>query len=178
MVEGIQIRKARRQDFPFIVQLSVQTLWEELTLYEREHTSHRRLVSVMTKNLRRLMASTGMLALVAETEDGEQAGFVMVGKSSSVFTNQEHGFVYDIAVAPAFRQRGIGRMLMESAEGHARSQGMAYLTLMVDCGNQPARRLYEKLGFEDGKIFMRKLLVQAPVAGSPGDTCTQTSESG
>jgi len=158
--DGVQIRKAARKDFDFILHLSVETIWSELTVYEREHTSHRRLVNVMAKNLRRLMASSGMLTLVAEDEAGERAGFIMVGRSTSVFTDQQQAFVYDIAVAPAFRRRGIGRRLMEHAEAYAREKGMEFITLMVDSRNDAARNLYAQLGFEDGKVLMRKLLRQ------------------
>jgi len=158
--DGVQIRKAARKDFDFILHLSVETIWSELTVYEREHTSHRRLVNVMAKNLRRLMASSGMLTLVAEGEAGERAGFIMIGRSTSVFTDQQQAFVYDVAVAPAFRRRGIGRRLMEHAEAYAREKGMEFITLMVDSRNDAARNLYAQLGFEDGKVLMRKLLRQ------------------
>ncbi len=158
MADGIRIRKARRKDLDFILCLSIETLRNELTPYERERTSHRKLVNIMAKNLRRFMASASMLTLVAETEAGERAGFIMVGKSSSVFTDQQQAFVYDIAVTPQFRRRGIGRMLMERAEAYAREQEMGFITLMVDCRNEAARTLYAQLGFEDGKVLMRKLL--------------------
>ncbi len=158
VVDGIRIRKARRKDLDFILCLSIETLRNELTPYERERTSHRKLVNIMAKNLRRFMASSGMLTLVAETEAGECAGFIMVGKSASVFTDQQQAFVYDIAVTPQFRRRGIGRMLMERAEAYAREQEMGFITLMVDCRNEAARTLYAQLGFEDGKVLMRKLL--------------------
>ena len=178
MAEGITIRSAGRKDFDFILYLSTETIWAELTSYEQARTSRRRLVNTMAKNLRRLLGSSGMLTLVAETADGERAGFVMVGRSASVFTDQQQAFVYDVAVAPQFRRRGIGRMLMERAEAHAREKRMEFITLMVDCRNEAARQLYAQLGFEDGKVLMRKLLAEpnstdlkdsrAPASDPPG----------
>jgi len=162
VVDGIRIRRAVRKDFHFILALSVETLHDELTPYERERTPHRKLVNLMGKNLRRLMASSGMLTLVAETDGGKRAGFVMVGRSASVFTDQQQAFVYDVATALEFRRRGIGRMLMERAEAYAREQKMAFITLMVDCRNAAARNLYTTLGYEDGKVLMRKLLAGEP----------------
>jgi ribosomal protein S18 acetylase RimI-like enzyme len=160
MVEGITVRSAGRKDFDFILYLSSETIWSELTPYEQAHTSRRRLVNTMGKNLRRLMASSGLVTLVAQTSEGERAGFIMVGRSVSVFTDRQQAFVYDVAVAPAFRRRGIGRMLMEQAETYAREKQMEFITLMVDCHNKAARGLYAQLGFEDGKVLMRKLLVE------------------
>jgi ribosomal protein S18 acetylase RimI-like enzyme len=182
MAEGIAIRNAGRKDFDFILCLSVETIWTELTPYEQAHTSRRRLVNTMAKNLRRLMASSSMLTLVAETADGERAGFMMVGRSTSVFTDRQQAFVYDVAVAPPFRRRGIGRMLMERAEAYARDKRMEFITLMVDCRNEAARRLYSQLGFEDGKVLMRKLLVESPLdklarAGEPGAPQDQPDKS-
>jgi ribosomal protein S18 acetylase RimI-like enzyme len=164
VTDGMRIRKATRKDFDFILYLSVETLQGELTPYERARTSHRRLVGIMSKNLKRLMAASGMLTLVAEAADGERAGFIMIGRSASVFTNQQQAFVYDVAVAPPFRRRGIGRQLMEQAETYAREQGMPSVTLMVDCNNAAARSLYAKLGYDDGKVLMRKQLADAPPA--------------
>jgi len=164
MGEEVRIRKATRKDFDFILCLSVETIWDELIPHEREHTSRRRLVNIMAKNLRRLMASSGMLTLIAEAEAGERAGFVMVGKSASVFTDQQQAFIYDIAVAPAFRRRGVGRMLMERAEAYARDRRMEFVSLMVDTGNEAARNLYAQLGFEESKVLMRKLLGPAAPA--------------
>ena len=160
MLDGIRIRKAGRKDFEFILHLSVETMRDELSDYERERTPQPKLLSIMTRNLRGLMGSSGMLTLVAETDGGHPAGFIMVGRSSSVFTDQQQAFVYDVAVAPEFRRRGIGRMLMEQAEQHARRLKMSHIALMVDCRNVPARDLYAKLGFEDTKALMRKQLAE------------------
>jgi len=170
MGEGIRLRSATRKDFDFILCLSVETIWDELTPYEREHTVRRRLVNIMAKNLRRLMASSGMLTLIAEADAGEQAGFIMVGKSASVFTDQQQAFIYDIAVAPAFRRRGVGRMLMERAEAYAREKRMDFVSLMVDSRNEAARNLYAQLGFEESKVLMRKLLGPAAAAESGKET--------
>ena len=164
MAHSVRIRKASRKDFNFILHLSAETLSIELTAYEREHISQRRLVNVMGKNLRRLMGASGMVTLVAETDAGERAGFVMVGRSASVFTDQEQAFVYDIAVAPEFRRRGIGRLLMEQAETHARDHGMAFISLMVDSQNKAARALYTELDYQESKLLMRKLLAAGPTA--------------
>jgi ribosomal protein S18 acetylase RimI-like enzyme len=157
-VDDICIRKAGRKDFDFILHLSVETMQSELSAYEREHTTLRKLIGVMTKTLRALMGSSGMLTLVAETDDGRPAGFIMVGRSASVFTDQQQAFVYDVAVSAEFRRRGIGRFLMEHAEAHARRLRMSHVALMVDMANAPARALYAKLGFSDAKVLMRKQL--------------------
>jgi GNAT superfamily N-acetyltransferase len=100
----------------------------------------------------------GDTALIAE-EDGRLVGAVWY----RLFTEAEHGDGYvddetpevGIAVVHGYRGRGIGRQLMEAVHERARRNGIGRIALSVDEGN-PARRLYEALGYvdfepEDGK---------------------------
>ncbi|AKK08014.1 acetyltransferase (GNAT) family protein [Corynebacterium testudinoris] len=65
-----------------------------------------------------------------------------------------YGFVAEdipelaIAVEAAFGGLGLGRELLNAALDLARKQGRQGLSLAVDEGNERARRLYEKIGFE------------------------------
>jgi len=52
-----------------------------------------------------------------------------------------------IGVADGFRDRGIGRMLLDGVIDEGRARGIAGLGLSVEPEN-PARRLYERLGFQ------------------------------
>ncbi len=60
----------------------------------------------------------------------------------------DEAHVANIAVHPAFRQRGIGRRLLIHALNDARAQGMTSALLEVRAGNQAALALYRHLGFE------------------------------
>ena len=68
-----------------------------------------------------------------------------------------YGFVAEdipelgIGVSPQSRGRGIGGAMLEELKVTARAQGYAALSLSVNRGN-PARRLYERHGFEDLSI--------------------------
>lgn len=53
-----------------------------------------------------------------------------------------------LVVADAHRRAGIGRRLVRRAEHRARSAGSARMVLTVFEGNDPARALYEALGWE------------------------------
>ena len=55
--------------------------------------------------------------------------------------------ISELHVDAAFRGRGIGGALLEYAEGEARRQGRAAMSLVTTTVN-PARRLYERHGFE------------------------------
>ena len=54
----------------------------------------------------------------------------------------------DLAVHPDFRRRGIGSLLLDRALEEARGRAIRVLYLEVRAGNEDARRLYERSGFE------------------------------
>jgi ribosomal-protein-alanine N-acetyltransferase len=56
--------------------------------------------------------------------------------------------VMTIAVAPRAQGRGLGRTLLLELVDRARRRGAEYLMLEVRDDNVPARRLYERAGFE------------------------------
>jgi len=52
-----------------------------------------------------------------------------------------------IAIHPDFRGRGYGRLLMGNLHAAARWRGARVIRLKVERGNDPARKLYETLGY-------------------------------
>lgn len=66
-----------------------------------------------------------------------------------------------IAVEPAARGQGLGRMLLDALAGHLAERGYEALTLAVELEN-PALRLYERARFRpeheaDGYLRMRRI---------------------
>lgn len=57
------------------------------------------------------------------------------------------GFIYSVVVDAAHRRRGVAAQLMAHLEDVARRHGARTAALRVVVGNQPARRLYERLGY-------------------------------
>lgn len=76
--------------------------------------------------------------------DGERVcGFAAVGYASW----NRRVTVEDIEVAPGHRGRGIGRALMDHADGFARERGADHLWLEVSSVNLPAVQAYRRMGF-------------------------------
>lgn len=99
--------------------------------------------------------------------DGEQpAGFANCIEGFSSFACKPLLNIHDFAVAPAYRQRGVGKLLMQAVEHCARHLGCCKITLEVLEGNTAARSLYKACGFEGyeldpatGKaMFMHRVL--------------------
>jgi ribosomal-protein-alanine acetyltransferase len=61
----------------------------------------------------------------------------------------DEGEILNLAVAPAARRRGLGRLLVERALAHLVEAGARAAYLEVRQSNSAARRLYGKLGFQE-----------------------------
>src|SRR5215217_4575754 len=55
--------------------------------------------------------------------------------------------INNVAIRPQYRGRGIGTAVMQHVLAEARRLGARRATLEVRASNEPARRLYERLGF-------------------------------
>lgn len=93
---------------------------------------------------------------LAEDED-EPVGILTGIVKFSTFAASSTLNVHDIAVLPERRDEGVGAQLLQAAERWARKQDLARMSLEV-LDDNPARRLYEREGFEDKARYMVKPL--------------------
>ena len=90
-------------------------------------------------------ATSGLdLPLIAEAS-GKPAGltWARIDASDASLVN-----LYQMWVAPEFRGKGLGRMLLRAAVGWARGRKASCVDLKVTCSNIPAVRLYTSEGFK------------------------------
>jgi ribosomal protein S18 acetylase RimI-like enzyme len=73
---------------------------------------------------------------------------VMVGHDG------HRGWVYYLAVDPAFRRQGVGTMLMRSAEQWCRERGVPKLQLMVRSENVELACFYTALGYDKSDVIV------------------------
>ena len=59
----------------------------------------------------------------------------------------DEGSLDNIAAAPEHRQKGVGSALLTEIIRRGREKGLAFITLEVRAGNEPAISLYKKHGF-------------------------------
>ena len=85
----------------------------------------------------------------------EDEGVICIGlfiKSALVayglgYVQREHFHLASMAVAPAFRRRGIGESLLRRMLQEVEGRGCTRCTLEVRVGNRAARKLYDRAGF-------------------------------
>lgn len=87
-----------------------------------------------------ILPMPGVRLVVARFGDGQAAGF------SLYRTISDEAELLLLAVAPEFRRRGIGRMLLDHFLGRARHSGASRVHLEVREGN-PAVMMYRLAGF-------------------------------
>ena len=91
----------------------------------------------------------GSAIFIVEDETGKRAGFIHLQTQIDYFNNKKVGYISDLAVDSAFEGQGVGRILLAKAEDWARAEGCHLLSLYVFSNNSHARRIYEKLGFNE-----------------------------
>ena len=59
----------------------------------------------------------------------------------------DEGYISNVAVAPDFRRQGVADALIAALIRRAEERRLAFVTLEVRAGNEPAKALYSKHGF-------------------------------
>jgi GNAT superfamily N-acetyltransferase len=87
-------------------------------------------------------------ALIAESAEGRPLGFALYFTNFSTWEGKPGIYLEDLYVAEAARGTGLGRRLIAAVAAIAVARGGPRLDLWVLHWN-PARAIYERLGFED-----------------------------
>ena len=86
--------------------------------------------------------------ILAARREAELVATVMVGHDG------HRGWVYYLAVAPAFRRQGVGTMRLRSAEQWCRARGVPKLQLMVRSENVEVASFYAALGYDKSDVVV------------------------
>jgi ribosomal-protein-alanine N-acetyltransferase len=82
---------------------------------------------------------------IAEQSDDKLAGFVIFERSKR--HGRRAGHIVTLDIDPEERRRGLGTLLMHTAEEQVRQEGAGVLTLEVAENNPAAQQFYRSLGF-------------------------------
>lgn len=100
------------------------------------------------------LAEPGATATLVVEDRGRVAGYALLAPAHDPDA-PGLGEVEAIYLAPDATGQGLGRRLMEAALARLRAAGHPAAVLWVLAANEPARRFYERLGFElDGAARM------------------------
>ena len=100
-------------------------------------------------------------AIFIAAVDGEVVGFVHTGLRDAAEhpTNVQRRFamIDTVAVLPGWQGQGVGRALVETAIAWAEARGVLDQQIIVHAFNEPARKLYESLGFTPSFTALRRI---------------------
>lgn len=137
-IPHLTLRFARESDAEMILDFI-----QELAEYER--LSHEVVTDV--KGLRQSLFGGRRVAEVVIAEDGHHpAGMALFFHTYSTFLGKPGLYLEDLYVKPAFRGRGIARTLLSFLARVAKERDCGRLEFSVLDWNEPAIRLYERLG--------------------------------
>lgn len=83
-----------------------------------------------------------------------------VAAYGGMITVLDEGQITNIAVAPEYRRRGLGREILRALENHALKNGISLLSLEVRASNAAARSLYASQGWSE--VGVRKNFYKLP----------------
>lgn len=93
------------------------------------------------------MAANESAIFLAQDQSGEALGFVQLYPTFSSIDAHRTWLLSDLFTTPAARGRGVGRLLMNTAQDFAVQTGAKGLVLETATDNLTAQGLYESLGW-------------------------------
>jgi len=107
-----------------------------------------------------LLPAFGRIWLISD--GGALGGYVILTIGFSFEFRGHDAFIDELYIVPTHRRRGLGRAAMAFVEQQAREMGVHAMHLEVDRGNDPARELYRRTGYQDhDRLLMTKWLNRA-----------------
>ncbi len=134
----IIIRNYNKPDYP-----GVDELWKETGLGGSERGDNAEVIE-------RTLKHGGKLLIMEDTENGTILG------TSWITSNGRRTYIHHFGIKTEYRQKGLGYKLGVETLKYAKDLG-CQIKLEVSKNNQPAIRLYRKLGFQplgDYDIFI------------------------
>jgi ribosomal protein S18 acetylase RimI-like enzyme len=147
------IRPGRREDAAEAARLWMQSA--------EEHTAHDRVYATAPgaeKTMRRFLAdlaNSGYSFLFVAVAGDRTVGFISgeLRQGSPTFLPKTWASVDDVFVEPDYRNRGMGRALLQSVEAWAKMRDADGISLQVAAANTRGRKFYEDLGFREISVY-------------------------
>ncbi|MBE7557787.1 GNAT family N-acetyltransferase [bacterium] len=142
-------RRARREDFPRLVELWRGMIDEHFAIDARFEPSAGGNEAYL-KYLHETLGQMDTQILVAESS-GRVVGYTIatVFANPPVFALPQYGYIGELAVEEASRGAGVGRALWEAARAWLTRRGITVVQLNVSPLNQSGQKFWRSLGFSD-----------------------------
>ncbi|MGM9993017.1 MAG: GNAT family N-acetyltransferase [Candidatus Bruticola sp.] len=159
-LEEIKIFRAERSDLPEIIDLSAASVGSSMSpLRRRNIILAARIRREDMRNLDWQIAKEIATVFVAKNKAGQIVGHIAANLDVTDFlTGEKQAWIFDLAVKPEYRRRGVGNRLIAAVEASALERGLTHIGLTVTCCNTGAISLYREAGYQNERVQMVKLL--------------------
>ena len=167
---SVTIRQVRNTDGEFLVETwnDARSYYASLDpdYFQEPEPEHPLDAEAFTGSLRRADDDPARFARVAEV-DGRVVGFITAHLDEPMANPKEQlirdlgrlrAYVDVLVVHRSYWRQGVGRRLMESAEGWARSQGAGVIKTDTNLQCPVSVPFYESLGYHRQSVIFRKTL--------------------
>ena len=80
-------------------------------------------------------------------------------KDYEAFVEDRFAFIYEFFILPEYRNKGYGRKILDEAMQWAKNRGLTDIELNVLSNNYSARAFYERMGFDEFQLKLRKKIM-------------------
>ncbi len=94
---------------------------------------------------------------------GQAAGYAVLTVGYSMEYGGLRGFVDDLFVCPAMRQRGLATALLAALRHEAERRGVRDLLVETSTADSPGKRLYYRVGFQDRGLDLLSQALAPPL---------------
>lgn len=144
-------------DLSWLSQAAAVAAWESLSPEERTGAVPAQVAALAHNQVQQTLSGwwgTALLALAA----GQPVGFVLGAVGPDTSTEEPHGLILTLWVAPGHRRRGLGRRLKAAIEQLMGQTGVRKIKICTGVHNEPAVALARSTGYKpEGLIGMKDL---------------------
>jgi len=160
MSAGPIVRRATSADLPTIGRLGALLIAEHHAFDSRRFLAARPRTPVDYASFLGTQLEDPDVAVLVADHDGDVVGYAYAAMEGYDYMalRGPAGALHDVIVDPAFRRRGVGRLLLDAALAYLKSRGAPRVVLSTAVQNEPAQRLFASLGFRRTMIEMTREL--------------------
>jgi len=101
------------------------------------------------------LSHPGCHVLLAE-DDGRVSGLLSYSLRPSLFHGADSGSIDELVVALEARGRGVATLLLQTAIARMTAAGCAEVSVSTTTDNEPAMRLYRRLGLAEESLLLER----------------------
>ncbi len=153
---------------------------DPVEITEFSNLEHRQQVAALWREVFNNKSAHNLPELAIDKKIAIDDGLFFVALTGSKVTGTimagydgHRGWIYSMAVLPAYQKKGIGSALLKQAEKKLANLGCLKVNLQIMEGNEVAERFYQAHGFlSERRISMGKRIIDSPkrIYDSPKDS--------